>query len=199
MKRLAITQRQDYIDATREVRDSLDISWHYLLKELDAIPILMPNTFENDNSVNEWFQIFKPDGLILSGGNDIGQMERRDKSELLTLKYAEKFQIPVLGVCRGMQLMALRAGADLIRVHGHVKTRHVVKFEDQNSREVNSFHNYQISGRIKDFECVGHSDDGVIEKIVHKIFPWQGIMWHPEREKPYDPYDLKLLKDIFCM
>ena len=61
------------------------------------------------------------DGFIFSGGNDIGEMDLRDKSEH-TLNYAEKNKMPVLGICRGMQLMAVWAGADLIKVQGHVRT-----------------------------------------------------------------------------
>jgi len=199
MKRIAITQRQDYVGASCEIRDSIDISWHHLLKKIGVIPILVPNVFQNENYFNEWLQVFKPDGFILSGGNDIGQMECRDKTELFTLNYAEKNKIPALGVCRGMQLMAIRAGAKLKKIHGHVQSRHLVNFDDESAREVNRFHNYQISGKLKDFNCVGHSDDKVLEKIIHKTLPWQGIMWHPERETPYNLDDIKLMKNIFCI
>jgi N5-(cytidine 5'-diphosphoramidyl)-L-glutamine hydrolase len=197
MKRVAITQRQDYLHHHGEFRDSLDISWNYLLKEVGVMPIPVPNIFENEHEVNQWFKLFRPDGLILSGGNDIGKMKHRDKSELLTLNYLKKNLIPVVGICRGMQLMAVWAGADLTRVQGHVRTRHLVSFDHEDSREVNSFHNYQISGKMTDFRCVGHSEEGVIEKIIHKTLPWQGIMWHPERETPFDTCDINFLRDVF--
>jgi N5-(cytidine 5'-diphosphoramidyl)-L-glutamine hydrolase len=197
MKHIVITQRQDYNPLNGETRDALDISWHFLLKEAGIISTLVPNIFDEEASLNEWLENVKPDGIILSGGNDIGEMERRDKTELLLLNYAEKKQMPVLGVCRGMQLMAYRAGANLKEVDGHVRTRHAVKFNDGTTREVNSFHQYEILNIIHEYKCVGYSSDGAIEKIVHKRFPWSAIMWHPEREKPFHIKDIKFLQNIF--
>ena len=197
MKHIVITQRQDYNPLNDEIRDALDIAWHYLLKEAGIIPTLLPNVFAEETSLNEWLDRVEPDGIILSGGNSIGEMDRRDKTELLLLDYAEKKQMPVLGVCRGMQLMAHRAGANLKEVDGHVRARHLVKFNDGSTREVNSFHQYEISDALGEYNCVGYCSDGVIEKIVHKRFPWSAIMWHPEREKPFHIEDIKFLQNIF--
>ena len=48
----------------------------------------------------------KINGIILSGGNNIGDVKERDITETYLLKYAETNEIPVLGICRGMQMLA---------------------------------------------------------------------------------------------
>lgn len=47
---------------------------------------------------------------LLSGGNDIGKIDERDKTERRLLDYASDRALPALGLCRGMQMMALWAG-----------------------------------------------------------------------------------------
>jgi putative glutamine amidotransferase len=80
---------------------------------------------------------------ILSGGGDPGDDPEREYTETGILKYAEEKQLPVLGICRGMQMMGVYAGASLVEVSGHVRARH--KVEGIITGEVNSFHHKALS------------------------------------------------------
>ena len=87
-----------------ETRDALDQNWHKLmstvLPNVNWLPI--PN---NVAYAVDYFQTWELDGLILSGGNDLGESSVRDQTERSLLQHAIRRNIPVLGVCRGMQLV----------------------------------------------------------------------------------------------
>ena len=117
---IIITQRVDKIKEYNEIRDSVDqrlISW---VSEIGFNPIILPNSLaEIDRKINDqlkldkWMSSLKINGIILSGGNNIGDVKERDITETYLLKYAETNEIPVLGICRGMQMLAVYDGAKL--------------------------------------------------------------------------------------
>ena len=65
-------------------------------------------------------------------------------------------------------------------------------------REVNSFHHWGIaeSQLAKSLRPFALAQDKTIEGFYHKSLPIAGIMWHPEREQPYDQHDLQLIKQF---
>ena len=138
----------------------------------------------------------KISGVILSGGNDIGEFESRDITERYLLDYAFKTKKPLLGICRGMQLMATWAGCGLKKVENHAATYHKIEFNEK-ILEVNSYHNYAINFCPKNFSVLAKSPDNEIEAIRHNYLNWEGWMWHPEREKIFTKFDLKNLRKIF--
>lgn len=93
-----------------------------------ATPVLLPPLGPADDGDA---MVARLDGLVLAGGSDVnpsryghephaattGWRDDRDVSELALLDFAEDRGVPVLGVCRGMQVMAVRAGGTL---HQHV-------------------------------------------------------------------------------
>ncbi len=88
-------------------------------------------------------------------------------------------------------------GNDLVNVSGHVAVRHKI-FGAENAIEVNSYHNQAcIELKNDSLKCDMHSDDGVIEKVIHKSLPIVGIMWHPEREATFRESDKTMIKDLF--
>ena len=49
----------------------------------------------------------------------------------------------------------------------------------------------------KQFKVIAHSLDGEIEAIKHKSLPWEGWMWHPEREEKFLKEDINRIKNLF--
>ena len=150
------------------------------------------------------------DGLLLSGGADIdparyGQTPcaelftpepARDAFEIGLLDGAAEAGLPVLGICRGLQVLNVHSGGTL---HQHVAPHachaqppnavaHRVDLAEGSlaaslygpSVEVNSLHHQTVDAIADSFEATGHSDDGAIEVIESPYRPWLGVQWHPE-------------------
>ncbi|ASK56517.1 gamma-glutamyl-gamma-aminobutyrate hydrolase family protein [Vibrio tarriae] len=202
MKRIGITQRRDIILGGKEVRDALDVNWASLLYKIGLLPIPLCSEIENHT---HYFQALGLDGFILSGGNDIGEMPKRDELELAILEYSKQNSLPVLGVCRGMQYINNYQDGLLVKVSGHVAIDHTLLIGllpvQLGITKINSFHNFaiKIEGLGKDLIPLMETEDGVIEAIKHKIYPWLGIMWHPERKSTPDSWDVQIIKSHFLL
>ena len=192
MKIVAVSQREDYYLERNETRDALDQRLAAFILICGHIPVPVPNAL--GGTICDWLTIVRPAAVVLSGGNDIGQFAKRDDTEDALLKYAQERHIPVLGVCRGMQMMAHWAGTGLHPVQGHVRTRHLLSGEI--SGEVNSYHGFALAGCPTDFEVLARSEDDEIEAIRHQSLPWEGWMWHPEREATFAERDIQRLKAL---
>jgi putative glutamine amidotransferase len=137
-----------------------------------------------------------PDAVLLSGGNDIGAAPQRDRVEHAALDYAAARRLPVLGVCRGLQMINHHQGGRLRKVDGHVAIRHrVTGLLESEGREVNSYHGLGLRTEDlgRDLEVAATSDDGLVEALRHRHLPWLALMWHPEREEQLCPKDLALI------
>jgi len=136
------------------------------------------------------------DGIILSGGDNLGDHPERDKTEKELLDYAVENKIPVLGVCRGMQIINDYFGGRIEQSNNsqHVGQNHPVEITNEsfldsfNSQSVlvNSFHYNLIRkntlGKNLEPFAVVKSDD-TVEGFTHNSLPIFGVMWHPERDK----------------
>ncbi|MCH8502341.1 MAG: gamma-glutamyl-gamma-aminobutyrate hydrolase family protein [Aliidiomarina sp.] len=198
-KRIAISQRYDQVPGRDEWRDALDAKWAQLLEQLGFLPILLPNYLHD---VVQYLESVGIDGLILSGGNDIGSAPLRDVLENEALLYAQRQNLPVLGVCRGMQFLSHTEGGNLHSRSGHVATRHKLNGHWAHKHgfvQVNSYHNQAIlqNDCPEAFEVLATTEDGVVEAFRHKQRNWLGIMWHPEREVPFQESDLALIQAHF--
>ena len=193
MKIVAISQRVDVLPERNETRDALDQRLVALMLSLNYLTLPIPNVLAH--SVADWLAETKPDALVLSGGNNIGENFDRDSTERVMLEYAKCHELPTLGICRGLQMMANWAGVELHHTEGHVKTRHSVS--GLINREVNSFHTYSIKDCPLGFEVIACSEDGLIEAIRHKSWPWEGWMWHPEREEDFIEEDTNRIRSLF--
>ena len=197
-KKVGISQRIDLIEGRNELRDSLDqklIDW---VIQAGFMPITIPNTLLSADSSSElmlenWIQIMQLDALILSGGNNIGEYQTRDKTEKFILSWAEQENIPVLGICRGMQMMAVWANSELVNKEGHTRCRHeldVVSEQNEWPTNVNSFHDFVLNSCPNGFKVAAKSKDDSIEAIKHINLQWEGWMWHPEREDKFCSTDI---------
>lgn len=203
MKLLLVSQRVDKIKSRNEIRDSVDQKLLEFIKSSGYSFIQVPNIFFNDPSskqegkrdLNLWISNISPDGVVLSGGNDLNSFPQRDSTEYNLLKYAKKNDLPTLGICRGMQLMASLEGIKLVKIDGHINKRHFIRGEI--NMEVNSFHNQALSQCPDDYYVIAKSLDNIIKAIKHKSLPWEGWMWHPERETPFKNLDKLRFKDLF--
>lgn len=193
MKKIIVTQRIDHIADRLEMRDALDKKIIEFVHELGCLPFPIPNM--SISKIENWLDALQPDGIILSGGNDFGEYQDRDLLEFHLLSLAKARNFPVLGICRGMQIMSLFYSGKLKLITNHVANRHAVN--GTISKEVNSFHKYALDGCPEEYEITAIANGDCIEGIKHKNLPWLGWMWHPEREEVFDPDDLNAAINLF--
>lgn len=179
-----------------------------------GVPMLIPPTTDNDVIINTLERI---DGLLLTGGADYNPLwadeqpspklgninAERDLAELLITTLANNRQIPILGICRGIQTIAMALGgtvqqdiSDIPNVIKHSQdgrreeVTHTINI-DRNStlyniyREekifVNSFHHQAVASSGDLFRVAATAPDGVIEAIESAEFKSIiGVQWHPE-------------------
>lgn len=179
-----------------------------------GVPLIIPFSTDKEVIISQAQLI---DGLILSGGHDIspynyGQepsqkigetFPERDTYEIILLEESKKRNIPILGICRGFQLINVAAGGtlyqDLSLIPGNIlkhnqvsnptlKT-HKVEIKENSfissifgkETMVNSFHHQIINKVANDFIVVAKASDGVVEAIEHKTYKFLvAVQWHPE-------------------
>ena len=203
MKNIVITQRVEFIKERKETVDTLDHKIIDFVIKCGFSPILLPNNFynhtktylKNYNFLTRWINQQKINGIILSGGNDLGESKKRDNVEKIIIKFAKNNKIPLLGICRGMQILSKINGSNLKEVKNHIGRKH--KISGIINQKVNSFHKFSITKCPKDFYITSKSLDGEIESIKHIYLPWEGWMWHPERNKIYKKHDIDRIKKLF--
>ena len=162
----------------------------------------------------------KLDGIIFSGGTDIdpnylsvepipelGNVDTyRDTYDLMLLKLAFNRQLPILGICRGHQLINAAFGGTLYQdihvqfspdalQHNQSEPRHCASHEvqilDKNSKlsmimqgndviGVNSFHHQAVKDVAPEFIATGIATDGLIEAMEHPEYNIISVQWHPE-------------------
>jgi putative glutamine amidotransferase len=159
----------------------------------------------DDESVEETLD--RLDGIVFSGGEDLGENEARDRGELALLQAALARDLPVLAICRGFEVLNVARGGDLVQhlpdVVGHEEHRAVLgEFSehpvrvDPSSRvgEVSGVvksHHHQGVGRIGDgLREVAWAEDGTVEALEDPDKPFVvGVLWHPEAGKDQKLFD----------
>ena len=168
------------------------------------------------------------DALLLSGGGDVvlglsnppeiykGVDKTRDFWEAALMAAAIKQQKPILGICRGIQLMNIALGGSIwddipsqlpealnhTQTEPRAKTAHEVtlsvdsklyKILGRETFQVNSIHHQAVREAAPGFKIAGRSSDGLIEALEYEKADFViGVQWHPESLMPRSPESQKL-------
>ena len=158
-------------------------------------------------------------GVLITGGVDIdpslyhespheklGEIdELRDRFEMALVKEAISRKLPLMGICRGSQIINVALGGSLYQdIHSQVpdalnhtvnenrsepahridivdKKSHLFEIIKQECAEVNSTHHQAIKSLGDNLRAVSYAPDGIIEAIEHSCYPFLlGVQWHPE-------------------
>ncbi|MFQ5506699.1 MAG: gamma-glutamyl-gamma-aminobutyrate hydrolase family protein [Planctomycetota bacterium] len=186
----------------------------HALAEAGGQPVLLPDLRDEELIVRG---LELCDGLLLTGGSDVSPMvygeeplrevwrgdHARDLYELALVHEALREGLPVLGVCRGCQLLNVAFGGTLFQdiaaqVEGSLCHRDAVRYDamrheieisepsalarilGSGKREVNSVHHQAIKDLGKGLRAVAFASDGMIEAVEAEEGFILGIQWHPE-------------------
>ena len=207
------------IGLTGNFRDgdcTLAEGYYQSILKAGGVPFIIPCYDDTDALINT---LDKLDGILLTGGADINPLflgedpikelhginPRRDRQELLLTRLAADRQIPILGICRGIQTMNAALGGPLYQdIHSQMEgTRikhdqdldrsyasHMVVIEKDtllhslfktDTIAVNSFHHQAIKEPAPGFRVCARATDGVIEAMESTEYKSMlGVQWHPE-------------------
>jgi gamma-glutamyl-gamma-aminobutyrate hydrolase PuuD len=197
MKMIAVTQRVVTDSRTKERRDTLDQSWWEFLELCGLPPLIIPNHLSTAKTLIQRNALC---GVLLTGGNHMvaygGDAPERDEVEVYLLSQAKATNLPLLGVCRGMEMIMHDAGIKLEPVEGHVSAQQIIEIDGVRQR-VNSYHTLGAMHTNAELCVWAQSEDGVVKAINSKDKPITGIMWHPERMSPFRKEDIQLFRSHF--
>ena len=208
---IGLTGNHSDIDVT--LRDA----YHKQIVRAGGVPVIIPPVDDEQVIIDTLERL---DGIIFTGGGDfdpkwfneaphpkLGTINTvRDHAELLTVKHAYNRNIPMLGICRGIQAIAISLDGHIAQdisdrtIHNHSQeedrpiTTHEVTIRSEEIQasilqslyptptiRVNSFHHQAVDNPGKRFRTIATSPDGIIEAMEsteHK--PIMGVQWHPE-------------------
>ena len=208
---IGLTGNHSDIDVT--LRDA----YHKQIVKAGGVPVIIPPVDDEQVIIDTLERL---DGIIFTGGGDfdpkwfneaphpkLGTINTvRDHAELLTVKHAYNRNIPMLGICRGIQAIAISLDGHIAQdisdrtIHNHSQeedrpiTTHEVTIRSEEVQasilqslhptptiRVNSFHHQAVDNPGKRFRTIATSPDGIIEAMEsteHK--PIMGVQWHPE-------------------
>lgn len=220
---LIITQRHT-TDARKTPIDSLENAYVSFFQALGCQLFPIPNLCRD---VSAFVKQVAPHGIVLSGGGDLspylyngeastgGEVSpERERIEYALLDSAVQGRIPLLGICRGMQVINVYFGGSLVTdISSRGDTSfpvigdHPVALVDDNLVAchggnvaiVNSYHNQGIPldalGRSL-LPFAHHPALSIAEGIRHRELPIAGVQWHPERNDEVTALD-RILANSF--
>jgi putative glutamine amidotransferase len=201
------------------------------LEQAGGLPVVLPPSLSPAASVKA---LDKMDGLLLSGGDDLsplifaqqphprlGEVDAlRDEQEFALVKAALKLGLPIMGICRGLQVINAALGGTILQ---HINEDDVKAIQHrQNAPGWHRHHHVRIHPETMLAEALGHGDvgvnsfhhqavdkvppgltisavspDGLVEALECRE-PWiLAVQWHPERMFARHPEFLRLF-ELFC-
>jgi len=227
---IGITTAYDFEKGSSLIKDD----YYDAIIHCGAVPFLIPVTDEK----SVWIEYVKIcDGLILSGGPDIdatyfGESNMpyaneispiRDGMEIFIAQKAIAMDKPILGICRGIQVINIAAGGSIYQdiYVENTTDKKLIKHSQQAPRwyqihnidiqsetclqaifgnatlKVNSFHHQAVKEVAPDFIINAVAEDGIIEAISQENKKFVlGVQWHPENLWRKDKTHLKLFERL---
>ena len=215
-----------YARFDRNQEENVRVPCNYIdtIRRAGGMPVLLPAGEEDIQGL-----LSAVDGLLLLGGGDVcphlygGEShetiyetdEERDQFEISLVNEAVKTSLPVLGICRGIQVLNVALGGTL---HAHLPdvVGETVKHKPEPSSAIehelsvtpgsrlaevmgqlefsaNSDHHQAIREIAPGLSAVAEAPDGVIEAVEMPGHPWLvAVQWHPERTAAEDPVQQRL-------
>ncbi len=214
-------------------RFAIGKSYCHAIELAGGAPVLIP-LLEDEQALQAVYA--QLDGLLLAGGGDIeprhfsqkpltrlGGVDRsRDRVELLLTRRAFEDDLPILAICRGVQMLAVALGGTLIQDipaqipgalrhdyhHGHARNYlgHEIAVERgtrladilaTETTGVNSLHHQSVQSTPPAIRVAARAPDGVIEAIEAPGRRFAlGVQWHPEELRDDDPRMARLFTTL---
>lgn len=205
----------------RRPADYLRQTYVPFLQGLGIAPALVPNALSDPAAYATALGVT---GVVLTGGGDVaparygqpnggsrGISAQRDATEWALLDLALARGLPVLGICRGLQVINLYFGGGMVQdlpAHGarflahesdephevtlvHPPLRRLLETE---TLHTNTHHHQGVTAAelAPDLIAFAVCADGVIEGLLHPTLPVLAVQWHPERPTPSVAHDRRL-------
>ncbi|MCB0181209.1 MAG: gamma-glutamyl-gamma-aminobutyrate hydrolase family protein [Anaerolineae bacterium] len=210
----------------RDKRGNFKLGTEYVdaVRRAGGIPILIPPGEDHQVELLDFV-----DGFILSGGGEVNPAlyhgrnhetiawvdYERDFSEIALVRRMLNQNLPMLCICRGLQVINVALGGTLIehlpdevgdriphRLPPRDPTEHLISIEPesklaqimgQTETTVASWHHQAVRQLAPGLKVVAQAPDGVIEAIEMPAHPWLiGVQWHPELTAVADPGQQRL-------
>jgi putative glutamine amidotransferase len=218
----------------KEDQDISMCTWDYINAVMlsGGVPLAVPN-IEGDDNIDELVRL--ADGILFSGGEDVHPRyfnedikadnlkisEIRDNFEMKLTKKVLDTDMPILGICRGMQLLNIASGGSIYQdIGAQYKTAlkhsnpesskadiiHKVRLMENTKlydlygteiKGVNSFHHQAVKKLAPGLKASAYSEDGLLEAYEteeNRFF--SGLQWHPEMLFEKYPEELKIFKSF---
>jgi putative glutamine amidotransferase len=208
---VAVTAPRRLVDGRERV--TLNTAYVRALESAGLVPLAVPTMLAADRASAALAAVR---GLVLTGGEDVapdqygaaphprlGEVDPvRDAAELALIAAARKRRMPILAICRGIQILNVALGGTLYQdlgserpgpvSHAGETSQHAVSVAagsllertlGTRSATVNSRHHQAIRDLAPGLKAVAWADDGVIEgaEPVDAGAPWMvAVQWHPE-------------------
>ena len=184
MRFIVITQRLIENQEYYEMREVLSLDWGKFFATQEIFQGFLPLPLSYGIDFTKYAD--KLCAVILSGGNDLSCYNdtmpsmMRDRYEIGIIEYCIQNRLPLLGICRGAQIIAHFFNSTIESCIGHVG-QHAI-YQGDETFIANSFHNYMITQIPSNLIVLATAKDTSIESFKHKTLQIYAIMWHIERE-----------------